>query len=124
MEKEAIKKVIEEAYIHGIHVAQDEQAVKSGFHQDFAMLVLQDNAINKETIDAFLERVKKNNAENPDLRNVKTTYNFALIDITGNAAIVKIEIYKDAKHVFTDYMSLYKFEEGWKIVNKIFERHD
>lgn len=123
MEKEAIKKVIEEAYIHGIHIAQDEQAVKSGFHQDFTMLVLQDNAIKKVTVDAFLEMVKKRIAENPDLRNVKTTHDLALIDVTGNAAVAKIELYKDGKHVYTDYMSLYKFEEGWKIVNKIFERH-
>ncbi|MFU8844570.1 MAG: nuclear transport factor 2 family protein [Bacteroidales bacterium] len=25
--------------------------------------------------------------------------------------------------MFTDYLSLYKFEEGWKIVSKIFFRH-
>jgi hypothetical protein len=123
MEKEAIKKVIEEAYINGIHVAQDEQAVKSGFHQDFNMLVLKDNAIHKVTVDAFLDLVKKRVAENPDLKNVKTTYDLALIDVTGNAAVAKIEVYKDGKHVFTDYMSLYKFEEGWKIVNKIFTTH-
>jgi uncharacterized protein YuzE len=123
MEKEAIKKVIEEAYIHGIHIAQDEQAVKSGFHQDFTMLVLKDNTINKVTVDAFLEIVKKRIVENPDLKNVKTTHNCTLIDITENAAVAKIEVYKDEKHVYTDYMALYKFEEGWKIVNKIFTTH-
>ena len=75
------------------------------------------------TVDAFLEMVKKRVVENPDLKNVKTTHNCALIDVTENAAVAKIEVYKDGKHVYTDYMSLYKFEEGWKIVNKIFATH-
>ena len=48
-EKEAIKQVIEEAYIQGIHTTQDEKTVKSGFHQDFAMLVLQNNTIGFAT---------------------------------------------------------------------------
>ena len=44
MEEKAIKQVIERAYIEGIHTTQDENTVRSGFHKDFAMLVLQDNA--------------------------------------------------------------------------------
>ncbi len=30
---------------------------------------------------------------------------------------------RDGKHVFTDYMSLYKVGDDWKIVGKIFHRH-
>jgi len=50
-EEEAIRKVIEEAYIEGIHGTQDEQTVKSGFHTDFAMLVLHDDEIDKVNVD-------------------------------------------------------------------------
>ncbi|MCP5105819.1 MAG: nuclear transport factor 2 family protein, partial [bacterium] len=28
--------------------------------------------------------------------------------------------FKDEKYVYTDYMSLYKFKDGWKIVNKTY----
>jgi hypothetical protein len=45
------------------------------------------------------------------------------VDVTGNAAIAKIEVFKDSRHVYTDYMSLYKFKDGWKIVNKIYQKH-
>ena len=54
----------------------------------------------------------------------KVTAKFPIIDITGNAAMVKLEYYKGGNHVFTDYLSLYKFEEGWKIVSKIYFRHE
>jgi hypothetical protein len=36
-EEQAIKQVIEQAYIQGIHGNQDEETVRSGFHQDFAI---------------------------------------------------------------------------------------
>ena len=45
------------------------------------------------------------------------------VDITGNAASVKVvEVYEKTK--YTDYLSLLKFAGGWKIVNKIYCRTD
>lgn len=119
-EKEAIKQVIEEAYIRGIHGDQDEQRVKSGFHQDFAMLVLRDNAIKKVTVDEWLEIIEASKADNPESWNVETTHHFLLVDVTRNAAVAKLDVYKGTAHFSTDYMLLYKFEDGWKIVSKIF----
>lgn len=119
-EKEAIQQVIEKAYIQGIHGDQDESIVKSGFHPDFAMLVLQNNTMDKVTIDQWLARIETMKADNPDLWSARTTHNFVLIDGTGYAAVAKLDVYKGTTHFSTDYMLLYKFEEGWKIVSKIF----
>ena len=63
---EAIREVIEEAYIEGIHGSQDEQTVKSGFHEDFAMLVLQDDVLEKVDVDEWLRRLETMKADNPD----------------------------------------------------------
>jgi len=120
VEKEAIKRVIEKAYIQGIHGNQDEKTVKSGFHQDFNMLVLRDNSIDKVNVDEWLERVEKMKADNPKLWEAETTYDFKLIDLAGYAAVAKIDVYKGEVHFSTDYMLLYKFKEGWRIVSKIF----
>jgi len=46
-----------------------------------------------------------------------------MVDVTGNAAVAKIEIYKDGKHIYSDYMALYKIDNNWKIVNKIYFSH-
>lgn len=120
VEKEAIKKVIEKAYIQGIHGNQDEKTVKSGFHQDFNMLVLQDNSVDKVNVDEWLERVDKMKEDNPKLWEADTTYDFRLIDVAGYAAVAKLDVYKGEVHFSTDYMLLYKFKEGWRIVSKIF----
>lgn len=119
-DKEAIKKVIEEAYIKGIHGNQDESRIKRGFHQEFAMLVLRNNNIDKVDIDEWLDRIAKMKKENPALWKSKTSYDFRLVDNTRNAAVAKLDVYKGTTHFSTDYMLLYKFEEDWKIVSKIF----
>ena len=118
--KEAIRGVVEKAYIQGIHGDQDEETVKSGFHQDFAMLVLQKDTIDKVTVDEWLGRIETMKAENPELWKAETTHNFELIDVAGYAAVAKLNVYKGATHFSTDYMLLYRFEDGWRIVSKIF----
>ena len=119
-EQDAIKQVIEKAYIRGIHTTQDEGEVKSGFHPDFAMLVLQNNELEKVDVDLWLERVESMKANNPEMWDAETTYTFDMIDIAGSAAVAKLNVHKGPVHFSTDYMLLYKFEEGWKIVSKIF----
>ena len=44
---------------------------------------------------------------------------FLFIDIAGNVAVAKIEFYEGKELNFIDYMSLIKFEDGWKIISKI-----
>jgi ketosteroid isomerase-like protein len=39
------------------------------------------------------------------------------------AAVARVEVHRDGKHIFTDYLSLYRFADGWKIVGKIFQSH-
>ncbi len=46
-----------------------------------------------------------------------------MVNVTNNAAVAKIKIFRDGKHIYSDYMALYKFDDGWKIVNKIYAAH-
>jgi hypothetical protein len=119
-EKEAIKKVIEEAYIHGIHGNQDEEKIRNGFHEDFAMLVKIDNHLEKVTVDDWLPRIDQMKKDNPEMWAAETRYTFELIDETDYAAVAKLDVHKGSVHFSKDYMLLYKFEEGWKIVSKVF----
>ena len=121
MTKEDVEKVIIDAYIHGIHGNQDEKTIQRGFHGDFCMYVKDGETVQKVTIQEWLKRIEEMKKQNPELWKGRTTHTFRLIDITGNAACVKIEVYKNNIFFSTDYMLLYKFEDGWKIVSKIFQ---
>jgi sugar diacid utilization regulator len=119
-EREAIKQVIEKAYIQGIHGNMDEETIRSGFHQDFTMFVKQHRVLEKVSVSEWQERLERMRADNPELWSAKTTHTFVLIDVSGYAAAAKLDVYKGEIHFSTDYMLLYKFEDGWKIVSKVF----
>ncbi|UCC33734.1 MAG: nuclear transport factor 2 family protein [Candidatus Bathyarchaeota archaeon] len=119
-EAEAIKHVIEEAYIKGVHGDQDERRIRGGFHQDFTMFVLSNNNIQKVRVEDWLGRIEQLKKENPELWKSKTSHRFKLVDVSKNAALAKLDVFKGETHFSTDYMLLYKFEEGWRIVSKIF----
>ena len=124
-EKEAIKTVIQTAYVDGLQNNGDLTKTEEGFHPGFNLLGVRNNGLTKFPIYSWVEYAKHKQKENPDppAENEKVTCEFELIDITGNAAVAKIELYKDSKKIYTDYLSLYKFEEGWRIVNKIYFAH-
>lgn len=120
---QAVKKVIEDAYVKGIHIDRDVAAVRGGFDPVFVMFRLDKGAVIQMTIDEWVAGIEKSRKERPGPLPQKTTHEFSMVDVTGDAAVARIEIYKDGKHVFTDYMSLYKLADGWKIVGKIYYRH-
>lgn len=115
-----IKNTVIDGYIKGIHEKQDQELAESGFHPDFEMLVLQNNRLSKVGITNWLARIDEMKEKNPELWNSETSYKFLLVDCTEVAAVAKIDVFKGDIHFSTDYMLLYKFEEGWRIVSKVF----
>ncbi len=120
-EEEAIRKVIQTAYVEGIHNRAGVDKIEKGFHPGFEMLGLSNGLLTKFPIYSWIETVKKSMAEGQaQADSIRADY--PLIDVAGNAAIARVELYRGEKHLFTDYMSLYKTENGWQIVAKIYYR--
>ena len=117
---EAIKSVVRTAYVEGVHETQDVEVIKGGFHDDFRMLVYGDDRITKVSVEEWLPRIERLKADNPGMWSSKTNCVIEFVDVSGNAAAVKLKVYKGDVHFSDDYMLLYRFPEGWKIVSKIF----
>ena len=118
-----VKAVIQSAYVDGVHVKLDPTAMRKGFHPDFRMLVLKDGKMTAVTLEEWITRMENGAKKNPDAPRPAIKAEFPMINATGNAAVARVEIYRDGKHTFTDYLSLYKFPDGWMIVGKIFQAH-
>ncbi len=123
-EKESIKKLILSAYIDGIHNKGEISQIEKGFHPGFNLLILQNNKLEKLPIYNWIESSKERKAKNPIpfTEEEKMKCEFMNIDVEGTAAVAKIKLSKAGKDIFIDYLSLYKFNEGWKIVGKIYYR--
>lgn len=119
-ENQAIKNVIEKAYIEGILTTLDENTIRSGFHAAFQMFVNKNNGLEKVNLDEWLRRLSKMKNNNPEFWEAKTNYDSIQINIVGHAAAIQFDVYKGEKFFSTDFMQLYKFDNGWKIVSKIY----
>jgi len=121
LEKEAIKKAVIDGYINGVFFKGDPEMVKNNWHKDCDILVFRKGKMVKRPISGWIERLIKN----PGPSANKITYEFAHVRVTGYAATVVVKIFNNNKtrQIYTDYLSLYKFEDGWKIVAKTYYGH-
>lgn len=110
------------AYVDGLQNKGDLNTTKEGFYPGFDLLMLRNNMVDKLPIYNWLQYAEMNKEKDPEpfTKDELTSCEFEFIDITGTAAVTKIHLSKGGKKIYTDYLSLYKFEEGWKIVSKIY----
>lgn len=112
-EEAAVRAAIEH-YFRG-HATGDGENFKKVFHPDSKLFFIRDGKLTQVTSAEYISRAPGKPAED-EARRRRHIEN---IDITGNAAVVKLVLdYPSAK--LTDYMSLLKVDGEWKIVNKIF----
>lgn len=122
-ERQAVMDVIRTAYIEGIHNERDADKARSGFHPEFNMLSLRNGEIARTTIQQWIEGIQRSLEGNPDPPAVPVRPEFTVVQVAGYAAIAQIDVFRGDTQIYTDFMSLYKFEDGWKIVAKIFYSH-
>lgn len=122
-EQTAIKNVIQSAYVAGLQNEGNATKIDAGFHPGFNLLGIgKADQIWKLPIYTWRERalIEVDEGKKPRKGDKEVTVNFLSVDVTGTAAVVKLEFFVGGKKTYVDYLSLYKFESGWKIVNKIF----
>ncbi|WP_268848858.1 nuclear transport factor 2 family protein [Flavobacterium aestivum] len=119
-EEDAIKAVIENAYIGGIHNGGPIEDIRKGFHPSFKMLSLVNNDISQLTLEDWITRIENGRKQNAEKPTTKAVCEYVNITISGNVATVVLNLLKNEKKIFTDHMILYKFSEGWRIVSKAY----
>jgi hypothetical protein len=120
-----IQAVIESSYINGAFNDLDTKSMRAGFHPVFEIHgVAEDGTLSQYPIDEWITAIEKRKAS-PDFdpKDQKWEHRIALIDVTGPAAIAKIELFRNSRHVFTDYLSLLKLKNGWTITDKVYFQH-
>jgi hypothetical protein len=103
-----------ESYFRG-HSTGDGEHFRRAFHRDAKLFFIRDGQVTQWTLEEYAGRASGKPA--PDEAQRKRR--IESIDITGNAATAKIVLDYPAV-TFTDYMSLLKIGDEWKIVNKTF----
>jgi hypothetical protein len=122
--KADVEKVIQSSYFNGAFNDLDTEGMRKGFHPDFAIFSAKGVEISRYPIDAWIKGIDKRKQDpNFDPSQAKMDCRIASLDITGGCAAAKIEISKNGTMIYTDYLSLLKFDDGWKIVAKVYHAH-
>ena len=101
-------------YLHGLKF-NDVDSLKKAFYPEAKLFfVKRDNTLGQLTQEQWYKGFAQSAGQEE-----KGDLSITAVDLTGNAASVKVlEVYEKSK--YTDYLSLLKFSDGWKIVNKIY----
>ena len=102
-EQDAIKKVIQSAYVDGLQNNADQDAIAAGFHEGFNLLGIgKGNSMWNYPIYNWAEdaRLGKLEGKYPKTGDDKVTVNFLDVDVTGTAAVVKLEFFVGKENVF------------------------
>lgn len=103
-----------EHYLQG-HATGDGAHHSLVFHPESKLFWVRDGALNTRTSAEYIAGAPGRPADDEDQRQRR----ISLVDVTGDAAVARIELdYPNA--LIVDYMSLLKLDGEWKIVNKIF----
>lgn len=112
-EEAAVRQSIEH-YFQG-HATGSGEEFRKVFHPDSRLFFIRDGKLTEVTSADYIAR----SPGKPPADEARRKRSIESIDISGNAAVVKLLLdYPDAK--ITDYMSMLKIDGEWKIINKTF----
>lgn len=117
-EKNKIMKLMENSYIEVMCRGGDPKLLINSFHASFRMYTYYRGEISVRSLDDWILRLEQNRGKSSLNR-----WNFAMIDVVENTAIVKLEFFVDQQLRYTDYFTLYKLGEEWKVFTKTFSIH-
>lgn len=103
-----------ENYIQG-HATGNGHFMRKAFHTEAKIMAFRDGKMMNLTAEEFASRFNGKPAADEAQRKRR----IESVEITGNAGIGKI-VLEYPTVTFTDYMSLLKVDNEWKIVNKVF----
>ncbi|HEX8593409.1 MAG TPA: nuclear transport factor 2 family protein [Pseudomonas sp.] len=105
-------------YVEGMVYAR-EAALRQAFHPDCRIIGHYHGKLEWLTLDDFIESIV---SEGPAQEGVEARWEVQTLDVTGDAAAVKVtDEYMGI--AFTDYLSLLKIDKHWRIINKLYYCH-
>lgn len=112
-EEAAVRATIEH-YFQG-HATGDGEHFKKVFHPDSKLFWVRDGKLHQRTSADYIAGA----GGKPPADEAQRKRRITNIDISGNAAMVRVELdYPSVR--FIDYMSMLKIDGQWMIVNKTF----
>jgi len=97
--------------------------LRSAFHPQFQILIPAFDGRTGQINDVrWIQPGPKQHAE-PKAAAPNRSFEVSVLDITGKVAVCKVQAVRDGRLEYTDYVTLTKINQDWKVVSKVFHRH-
>lgn len=125
MDERDIRAVIEQSLCQGALNRLDTDAMRRGFHEDFTIFSVVDGKLDALPLTPFIRIVEayRDDAAQRESGIRDMEYEIVSVDVTGTAAAAKVRFFRQGEPIFTDYLTLLKFAEGWRMVGKVSHNH-
>ncbi len=114
---EDVKQAVVQGYVDGVFLKTDMALIEKYWHADCDIYQYRDGKLVKvPAVASFREAGKR--IQKP--YDATVTYKFVDVRVKDYAAIAIVEINSHGAYRYTDFLNLYKFDDGWKIVTKTY----
>jgi hypothetical protein len=114
-ELDAISQTVQ-VYFEGMHDG-DTARLRSVFHPDACLFGYYQGVFSRMSLEEWMTEVE--GMPKPSAEGEPFDMNVVATDVTGRCASVKVALLYAGLR-FTDYLTLLKFDDAWKIVNKAY----
>lgn len=111
--KDVILKAVDAMYNQG-----DIEQIRKYYHPGYILFMMKDNYLQYTTLFNRIEYRRRGHEKGEYPAKEKATVKFVTVDVVGTAATVQFHYYRGERQTCEDFMSLYKFKEGWRIVSQ------
>ena len=91
--------------------------MRQAFHKAAQIYGFTDQGLLADSIESLYSYIKEHGPSE------KLEYSISLLDLSGDAAVARIEIFNLYGRNFTDFFTLLRINNEWVITNKTYHRH-
>jgi hypothetical protein len=122
-EEKKLLRILRETYTFSMYIGPDGPKLADEFHPDFQILVPELDGRSGEIANVEWRKPKPGRRSLPKPAGHDLAFDCHVLDITGKAAVAKVEVYLGGHLACTDYVLFARVGREWRIVGKIFHQH-
>ena len=119
-----IRRILEETYVQDMYVPRGRTTFSPEFHRSFRMLVPEFDGQTGRIADVDWVAPGAERRADPKAIEASTEFDISILDVTGKVGIGKVEVHRDGRLIYTDYVIFCKVAGEWKVVGKAFHPHN
>ena len=99
-----------------LYLTGDETVIARSLHDSYAVLLAEAERVQTFTKPMILEGLRRDKAAGKFPTFPGGAFTIDHVETVGDAALARVRFFQDGVHTCSDFISLYRFPDGWKCV--------